>query len=120
MNQRIFNNQAHKDIRRKLRKAQTPEERKLWNLVRNKKIDGYKFFRQYSVGNYILDFYCPEKKLALEADGGQHSRDKNIKYDQERTQYLNTKNIKVIRFWNNEILNNIEGVYLSILDALKS
>lgn len=113
----LYNNDSAKEKRRALRKSQTDAERKIWNILRNKQINNLKFFRQYSVGKFILDFYCPEKRLAIEIDGGQHSE--NIDYDNKRTRELNNFDIKVIRFWNNEVLQNIEGVYENILEIIK-
>ena len=101
-----------------LRKNMTKQERILWTFLRKKNINNLKFRRQYSIGNYIVDFICNEKKLIIEIDGGQHNENKNITYDQERTKYLESKGYKVIRFWNNDIDNNIEEVYLDILKHL--
>ncbi len=69
-----------------------------------------KFFRQYSIGPYVLDFYCPTVKLALELDGGQHNYSDKREYDLARSEYLKAKGIDVIRFWNNEVLLDIESV----------
>jgi very-short-patch-repair endonuclease len=69
-----------------------------------------KFFRQYSVGSYILDFYCPEQRLAIEVDGGQHADVYGQQHDTDRDEYLKDSNIRVIRFWNNDVLQKIEGV----------
>lgn len=107
---RLRNNVAVKIKRRSLRKNQTDAERKLWSILRNKQMDGLKFFRQYSVGSYILDFYCPKHKLAIELDGGQHGEEKQRARDELRTNYLKQQNIRVIRFWDNEVLTNLEGV----------
>jgi very-short-patch-repair endonuclease len=74
-----------------------------------------KFFRQYSFGPYILDFYCPQKKLAVELDGGQHNQLDGREYDADRTNYLNVYGIEVVRFWNNEVLGNMDGV-LAVLE----
>ena len=71
---------------------------------------GLKFFRQYSVGPYILDFCCPERRLAIEVDGGQHGDVFGQRHDAYRDSYLRELNIRVIRFWNNDVLQNIEGV----------
>lgn len=90
------------------RKNQTDVERILWRHLRNKQIDGFKFRRQYPVSSYILDFYCVEKQLAIELDGSQHIGNKN--YDTTRSQYLNKIGIRVLRFWDNEIIENIDGV----------
>ncbi|MCM1338831.1 MAG: endonuclease domain-containing protein [Muribaculaceae bacterium] len=105
---------------RKLRKNMTEQERKLWQFLRKKSIDGLKFRRQYPIGNYIVDFICNEKKLIIEIDGGQHNEAQNITYDKERTEFLENKGYKVIRFWNCDVDNNIEGVYQEILKNLKN
>ena len=95
---------------RYLRNNMTEQELKLWYFLRKKQIGNNKFRRQYPIGNYIVDFVCRAKNLVIEIDGGQHNTDENIKYDNERTQYLESRGFKVIRFWNNDIENNIEGV----------
>ncbi|SRR3989339_1000736 len=111
----ILRNKAElKNKRRSLRKNFTDAERRLWSRLRNKQLFGFKFFRQYSVGSYILDFYCPMAKLAIELDGGQHIQGVQVLYDEKRTGYLNEHNIKVIRFLDNDVLKNTEGVLLEI------
>ena len=89
----------------------------LWKEVRNKKLE-FKFFRQYIFDDkYILDFYCPAQKLVIEIDGGQHNdREK----DKIRDEYLTQRGCKVIRFWNNEVLENIEGCLIGIINQLNS
>ena len=77
---------------------------------------GYKFHRQHSIGNFIADFYCPTRKLIIELDGSQHLD--NQEYDKERTEYFESLGIKVIRFWNNEINNNLNGVLMKIKEEL--
>ena len=99
------------DLARKLRKNQTLQEKKLWNLLRNHQFYGYEFRRQYPIGEYIVDFICREKKIIIELDGGQHNEEKNIITDEKRTEFLNSLGYKVIRFWNNDIDINIEGVF---------
>ena len=113
-----YNDPLLTDRRRELRRNQTEAEKVLWGHLRNKKIQSLKFWRQYSVGPFIVDFYCPSKRLAIELDGGHHSEEASSVYDQERTDYLNGKDIRVIRFWNNEVLNNIEGVLNRIEQSL--
>ena len=103
---------------RTLRKNMTKQERILWQFLRKKSINNLKFRRQYPIGKYIVDFICNENKIIIEIDGGQHNEVKNIAYDKERTKYLESKGYKVIRFWNNDIDNNIEGVYQEILKFL--
>ena len=103
---------------RELRNNMTPQEKKLWNILRKRNIRNLKFRRQYPIGDYIVDFICNEKKLIIEVDGGQHNEASSIEYDSKRTEFLNSKGYVVIRFWNNEVDSNIEGVYLEILKYL--
>jgi len=91
----------------KNRKTPTEAEKKIWNLLKNNQME-CRFRRQHQIGNYIVDFICLDKKLIIEIDGGQH--DESV-LDIQRTEFLNSEGFKVIRFWNNEVLNNIEGVY---------
>lgn len=106
------------NLARELRKNQTPQEKKLWNILRNHQFYGYEFRRQYPIGDYIVDFICREKKIIIELDGGQHNEDKNIISDIKRTEFLNSLGYKVIRFWNNDINNNIDGVFNVIKNEL--
>jgi adenine-specific DNA-methyltransferase len=103
---------------KEMRKEPTDSERKLWQILRNKQLEGHKFRRQKPLGNYILDFVCFEKKLIVEADGGQHAEEKNEIYDKKRTEFLENKGFRVLRFWNNEILKNPEGVVEIVMEAL--
>ena len=98
-------------IARKLRHSQTSQELKLWNLLRNRKFNGYKFVRQYPIGDYIVDFACRKKKIIIELDGGQHNTPEIIEYDKNRSKYIEQKGYKILRVWNNDIDNNLEGVY---------
>ncbi|MFZ6818487.1 endonuclease domain-containing protein [Undibacterium sp. Ji22W] len=93
---------------REMRKAMPDAEQLLWCLLRNRRVAGAKFRRQHPVGRYILDFYCVEKKLAVELDGGQHSEQQT--YDQHREVYLKQQGIEVLRFWNNQMLLETEAV----------
>ena len=102
-------------VARTLRKNLTPQERKLWNKLRNHQFYGLEFRRQYAIGQYIVDFICREKKIIIEIDGGQHNETKKIINDNLRTQYLEAYGYKVIRFWNCDIDSNIE----SVLQTLK-
>jgi len=99
-----------------LRKELTPAERKLWSYLRNDQL-GVSFRRQHAIGKYITDFCSPKANLIIELDGGQHLEQEE--YDQARTEYLESLGYKVVRFWNNDVLKNIEGVILVIMDALK-
>ena len=95
-------------IARNLRKRFTDAEKLLWRYLRAKQLEGFKFRRQQPIGNYIVDFVCFEKGVVIEVDGGQHAveRDK----DKERDKWLKGQGLKVLRFWNNEVLTNIAGV----------
>jgi very-short-patch-repair endonuclease len=89
-------------------------------LVRNRSIAGFKFRRQHPVGNFILDFYCEEARLAVELDGGEHNDDAAAVKDGNRTDLLENMGIHVVRFWNHEVLNSTEAVlekiYLELMD----
>ncbi len=110
MNKYLYNDPTTKLDRRRLRKNTTDAERKLWSILGSRRMVGLKFFRQYGVGRYILDFYCPERRLAIEVDGGQHAAASGQQHDAHRDSCLRDLNIRVIRFWNNDVLQNIEGV----------
>ncbi len=112
----IFNNSNLKERRRELRKNSTPAEIELWKRLKNKALCGRKFRRQYSVGMFILDFYCAEERLGIELDGSPHFTPENIEYDKMRTEAINNYNIKIIRFENYLIMEDIEKV----LEVIKS
>ncbi|MDP3741234.1 MAG: endonuclease domain-containing protein [bacterium] len=116
---KVYNQLKLKTLRRKLRRDSTETERLVWNLIRNRQIMSMKFFRQYSIGTYIVDFYCPEIELAIEIDGGQHNESRNVMKDNQRTDYLEKIGIEVLRFWNNEIIENTEGVYEETVKTIK-
>jgi very-short-patch-repair endonuclease len=101
---------------RQLRKKMTDAERRLWSALRDRALSGYKFRRQHPIGLYIVDFACVEHMLAIEADGGQHA---DNRYDERRTAWLESQGWRVVRFWNNEVLTNIEGVVEMILRRLE-
>ena len=101
-----------------MRSNMTKEEVKLWNILRAKRFYGFRFKRQVLIGDYIVDFLCPEQGLIVEIDGGQHNENDNIINDELRTIYLEQQGYRVLRFWNNEVWNNIEGVLQVIKDYL--
>jgi very-short-patch-repair endonuclease len=103
-------------IERRLRNRQTDAERKLWFAVRDRRLSGFKFVRQEAIGPFIVDFVCREKRLVVEVDGGQHSE--NAK-DIERDAFLAGEGYRVMRFWNNDVLSNRDGVLTLILQALE-
>ena len=115
----VFNNPDLKLRRQKLRRDSTSSEKVLWNKIRDTKL-GYRFLRQYSVEGYVLDFYCPEKRLGVEIDGGYHQKLNVKKYDSFRTRYLEAYNIKISRFWNSDIKNNIKEVLADVRTLLAS
>ncbi|MBI4332316.1 MAG: endonuclease domain-containing protein [Chloroflexi bacterium] len=94
---------------RTLRREQTDAERLLWSRLRRKQLDGFKFRRQQPIGRYVVDFVCFERKLIVELDGGQH--DEARQRDEERTAWLNKEGFRVLRFWNNDVFGNLEGVW---------
>ncbi|WP_063993918.1 endonuclease domain-containing protein [Bradyrhizobium sp.] len=102
-------------LARRLRVDQTDAETVLWNRIRNRRIDGNKFVRQEPIAGYICDFVCREKCLVIEVDGGQHNESAT---DAIRDERLREKGYKVVRFWNNDVLGNIEGVLLTIQTEL--
>jgi very-short-patch-repair endonuclease len=110
MKKYLYNDASAKRDRRRLRKNATDAERKLWTILQSKRMAGLRFCRQYSVGPYILDFYCLERRLAVEVDGGQHADVRGQEHDAQRDRYLRELNIRVIRFWDNDVLQNIEGI----------
>ncbi len=116
INKHQLNNLPYlKTFRKKLRNNLTPAEAKFWTLVQNSKLEGRKFRRQHSVGNYILDFYCPSEKLAIELDGEVHFNETAQLKDAERTMFLNYYGIKVLRFENKLVFEQTEQV----LDEIK-
>lgn len=100
-----------------LRKQTTPAEQKLWAYLRLMRADGIHFRRQYAIGSFITDFCAPRRKLIIELDGSQHLEQEQ--YDEERTKYLESQGYKVLRFWNNNVMNNIEDVILAITQTLE-
>ncbi len=102
-------------IARRLRANQTDAETVLWNRIRNRQIDGYKFARQVPIGRYICDFVCREKQIVIEVDGGQHNESVE---DAVRDRYLIAEGSRVLRFWNNDVLGNLEGVLIAIQSEL--
>jgi very-short-patch-repair endonuclease len=109
-----------KQIARTLRKNMTEAEVMLWQRIRRKQIDDQQFYRQKQLGKYIVDFYCPEKKLVIEVDGGQHyDMGEIVTKDEERENYLkNILKLKVIRFTNTKVMKNISSVIDKIIESL--
>jgi very-short-patch-repair endonuclease len=105
---------------KQLRKDQTDAENLLWHLLRGRRFCGFKFRRQYPFGGYILDFYCHSAKLVIELDGGGHNVDQQRLYDVERTKVLEGAGLRVLRFWNDAVLNSFEDVLIEIYEKLKA
>jgi very-short-patch-repair endonuclease len=106
-------------LARNLRKNQTEAEQILWSKLRSRQLSGFKFRRQHPIESHVLDFYCSETHLAIEIDGRQHTENKNIERDNDRTAYLNQKGIRVIRFWNNDVIKHLDEV-LTEIDVILS
>jgi very-short-patch-repair endonuclease len=102
-----------KQLARNLRKSPTDAERRLWRQIRMRNVSGNKFRRQQPVGKYIVDFICLEKRLIIEIDGGQHAV--NVGRDLKREGWLQSQGFRILRFWNHEVMNEIE----SVLDAIE-
>jgi very-short-patch-repair endonuclease len=105
-------------LARNLRRNQSDVERNLWSRLRHSQLNGVKFRRQQPVGDYIVDFISFEKKLIIEVDGGHHVEMTKHESDRVRAEYLKDRGYQVIRFWNTDIMQNIEGVIDEILNTL--
>ena len=101
---------------RRLRRNATDAERKLWSVLRSRQHNGFKFRKQVEIDGFIVDFLCPKKRLIIEVDGGQHTPER----DARRTAYLESQGFRLIRFWNNDVLENLDGVWTVIEQALAS
>ncbi|MBW8753168.1 MAG: endonuclease domain-containing protein [Sphingomonadales bacterium] len=99
---------------RQLRREMTDAERRIWYLLRDRRFEGWKFRRQVTVGPYVVDFLCHAARLVVEVDGGQHSEE----VDARRTAFLASQGFRVIRFWNNDVLGNTDGVLQALEAAL--
>ncbi len=111
---------VHPELRlraRELRKNQTPAEQKLWAWLCKRQADGFKFRRQHPIGAYILDFYCPRARLAVEVDGAIHAN--QVAYDAERSAYLEARGLKVIRFTNDDVVHNLGAVFERIIEVCR-
>jgi very-short-patch-repair endonuclease len=104
-------------LRRRLRNSPTDAEHRLWQRLRARQIEGCKFRRQHPYGNFILDFVCLERRVAVELDGSQHAS--ASERDATRTMALEVDGFIVLRFWNNEVFENIEGVLESVRQCLE-
>lgn len=108
-----------KEKRKQLRNNSTEAEILLWLELKQSKLEGRKFRRQHSIGNYIVDFYCPSEELAVELDGEIHFQEEHIKYDKSKDAFINSLGIKVIRFENQDVIYGIEEVLKQISKIFK-
>ena len=106
-----------KERARSFRRNMTEAENRMWYFLRDRRLNGYKFVREYVIGQYIADFVCREKKVVLEIDGGQHSE--AIEYDERRTKFLEEQGYRVLRFWNTDVFKNTRDVLEKILRLLE-
>ncbi|MEY8702962.1 endonuclease domain-containing protein [Francisella philomiragia] len=115
---KIFNRVSNKSKRQSLRVNQTVAERYLWNYIRRDTL-GVRVRRQYGVGKYIVDFYIPKLKVAIEIDGDSHFTEDSRQYDFARESYMNNIGIKTIRYTNNQVMDNIDSVFSDLLERIK-
>lgn len=119
MKYQIYNKDNSEHLRKELRKNSTESEKLLWQYLRNKQFEGIKFYRQYGIGNYIADFYSTSLKLVIELDGSGHFTPESFEYDKIREEFMNSLGIKTIRFNNNDVMTNIEGVLERIKEIVE-
>jgi very-short-patch-repair endonuclease len=112
-------NKNLKEHARQLRGNMTDAERHLWAKIRMKQLKGYQFYRQKPIGDYIVDFFCPEARLIIEVDGSQHFINETIEYDRIREEYVSSLGLKVLRFTNSEVLKHVDGVVERIEEEMK-
>ena len=106
-------------LARELRQRQTEVKRNLWARLRNRQLEGVKFRRQQPIGYYVVDFASFENRIIVEIDGGQHNERGIMEKDKERTVWLRGESYHILRFWNNEVLKNVDGVLEVIREALR-
>jgi len=115
-----FNRNSMKERRQILRRKTTKPEIILWSKIRRKQLDGFRFRRQYSVNEYVLDFYCSELKVGIEIDRENHERIELKEYDSEREEVIKLFGISILRFTNKEVIDHIDNVLEKIRDTVKS
>ncbi len=113
----LYNKPAQKDLRKKLRSNLGLPEIILWNELKGSKL-GKKFRRQYGIGRYSVDFYCPDMRLAIELDGNTHNKPESYQKDREREKFIQDQDIKVVRFQNQDVFSNLGGVVEEIKKSL--
>jgi len=112
---KIYNNKKFIKFQRDLRKNQTKTEYLLWKKIRNDSL-GVRFRRQYNIGKYIVDFYCPQYKIAIEVDGLTHAEESVFKKDVEKQKYLESLGIKIFRFNSIDVVENLDGIFFDLLN----
>ena len=110
-----YNNSDRKDLRKKLRNDIPKAERILWSQLQRRQLQDLKFRRQYGIGPYVVDFYCPKLRLAIEVDGDSHFQEGAEKYDKRRQKYIEKRDISFLRFTNNDVYDNLSGVMEEIV-----
>ena len=113
-------NNSHITLARNLRHKQTDAEKKLWSVLRGSQFENSKFRRQEPIGKYIVDFVSLDRELIIELDGGQHNQQPEMEKDEVRTKWLESRGFRVIRFWNNDVLQNLEGIAARILETINT
>lgn len=114
----VFNSKLQKQKRQYFRNHATEAERILWSRLKGRQLLGYKFRRQHGIGVFILDFYCPESKLAIEIDGAPHRSEAEKEYDRRRQEYIELYKIHFLRFTNSDVFKNLDGVLTVIAGAV--
>ncbi len=110
----IHNESNQKTLRQTLRNNATSAEAILWRVLKGKQVEGLKFRRQFGIGPYVIDFYCPKIRLGIELDGGVHKTSYTHEYDEMRSRFLAENGIRVLRFENEEVYNNVEEIIEAI------
>jgi len=113
-------NKNLKEHSRQLRKDMTEAEKLFWSKVRNKQLNGVQFYRQKIIGDYIVDFYCPQVMLVIEIDGSQHYQEEGLEKDEVRDAYIRALELTILRFTNREVLTNMAGVLETVHDYLQT
>ncbi|MBW4678262.1 MAG: endonuclease domain-containing protein [Desmonostoc geniculatum HA4340-LM1] len=115
---KLYNKTSELEKRRTLRNNSTPAETKIWAKLKGRQVENCKFRRQYSIGAFVVDFYVPELKLAIEIDGDSHFQPDAIEYDKERQLFLEAKGIRVVRFTNEQVYQQLDEVVEAIAQTI--
>jgi very-short-patch-repair endonuclease len=116
----IFNRHEAKASRQRLRHQLPDAERIVWSRLKNGQVGGFRFRRQYSIGSYIVDFYCPRAKLIVEIDGPTHFTDAAEAYDAVREEYFRSLGLRIVRFTNDQVRRNLNGVWAKLINVLRA